>query len=233
MGSTAGSVTLTAGNLARITGSDILSATGITIVGKDVTVEAALETRETTQTQKQKSAGITVGISGAVASAAQNAVGTGMRASEVSDPRLKALYAAKTAYAIQDTMGALAGSLAENADDVQHNAAALQIGIGASSASSKVTTYDETARGSSIRSAGDITIAATDGDLNIIGSEVAGKNVALAAANNLNVLSQVEKHTLKSESKNAGGAWAFSWAPMALASTSKPPPARAKAMATA
>lgn len=161
MGSTAGSVTLTAGNLARITGSDILSATGTTLVGKDVTVEAALETRGTTQTQKQKSAGITVGISGAVASAAQNAVGTGMRASEVSDPRLKALYAAKTAYAIQDTMGALAGSLAENADDVQHNAAALQIGIGASSASSKVTTYDETAHRSSIRSGGDIAIVPT------------------------------------------------------------------------
>lgn len=208
IGSTGGNVTLTAGNLARITGSDILSATGTTIVGKDVTVEAALETRETTQTQKQKSAGITVGISGAVANAAQNAIGTGVRASEVSDPRLKALYAAKTAYAIQDTMGALAGpagSIAKNADDIQHNAAALQIGIGASSASSKVTTYDETARGSSIRSAGDITIAAAGGDLSIIGSEVAGKNVALAAANNLNVLSQVEKHTLKSESKNAGG----------------------------
>ena len=208
IGSTGGNVTLTAGNLARITGSDVLSATGTAIVGKDVTVEAALEKRETTQTQKQKSAGITVGISGAVANATQNAIGTGMRASEVSDPRLKALYAAKTAYAMQDTMGALAGptgSIAKNADDIQHQAAALQIGIGASSASSKVTTYDETARGSSIRSAGDITIAATGGDLNIIGSDVAGKNVALAAANNLNVLSQVEKHTVKSESKNAGG----------------------------
>jgi filamentous hemagglutinin len=104
-------------------------------------------------------------------------------------------------------LAAIAGNLRiESEQDTDDYAgAALQVGIGASSASSKITTYDETARGSSIRSGGDVIIAATGGDLNIIGSEVAGKNVALVAANNLNVLSQVEKHSLKSESKNAGG----------------------------
>jgi hemagglutinin-like protein len=143
---------------------------------------------------------------GAIANATQNAIGTGKRATEVSDPRLKALYAAKTAYAVNDALGAFNGAdFADSAEDIQKGAAAVQVGIGASSASSKTTSYDEIARGSLIRSQGDVTIAATGGDLNIIGSEIAGKNVALAAANNLNVLSQVEKHTLKSDSKNAGG----------------------------
>lgn|GEM_PF-715700 len=41
--------------------------------------------------------------------------------------------------------------------------------------------------------------------MNIIGSQINGNNVALAAANNLNILSQAEQHTLESSNKNAGG----------------------------
>lgn len=79
----------------------------------------------------------------------------------------------------------------------------LRIGIGASSASSSATTHDEAVHGSRINSQGNITIAATGGDLNLIASQVNGQNVALAAANNFNVLSQQENHTLESRNKNA------------------------------
>lgn len=205
VGSTVGSVTLTAGNLARVTGSDILSATGTTIVGKDVTVEAALEKRETTQTQKQKSAGITVGLSGTAVALGQTLVGTARQVSQTDDSRLKALQATKAGLGIASMANASKVPAGSEQAAPPSASVGLQIGLGASSASSKTTTYDETARGSTIRSSGDVTIAATGGDLNIIGSEIAGKNVALAAANNLNFLSQAEKHTLKSESKNAGG----------------------------
>jgi filamentous hemagglutinin len=51
----------------------------------------------------------------------------------------------------------------------------------------------------------DITIAATGGNLNIIGSQIDGNNVALAAANNLNLLSQQETHRLQSSNQNASG----------------------------
>ena len=57
--------------------------------------------------------------------------------------------------------------------------------------------------GSSIRSNGNVAIAATGGDLNIIGSQVDGKNVALAASNDINLLSQSEQH--RSDSKNKNG----------------------------
>ncbi len=80
-----------------------------------------------------------------------------------------------------------------------------RIGLGVSSASSSTTTHDETAYGSHIRSNGDVTIAATGGNLNIIGSQIDGNNVALAAANNLNILSQQENHSLQSSNKNASG----------------------------
>ncbi|MCL1557878.1 hemagglutinin repeat-containing protein, partial [Xanthomonas nasturtii] len=71
VGSTDGSVTMTAGNKVAITGSDVLSATSTTIVGKEVTIAAAENTVDTVQTSKQQSAGITLGLTGGAVDAAQ------------------------------------------------------------------------------------------------------------------------------------------------------------------
>lgn len=56
---------MTAGNKVAITGSDVLSATSTTIVGKEVTVAAAENIVDTVQMSKQQqSAGITLGLTG-------------------------------------------------------------------------------------------------------------------------------------------------------------------------
>ena len=206
VGSTDGSVTLSAGNTVHITGSDVLSQTGTTIVGKNVTIDAAVGTSDTTQTYKQSQAGIHAGLGGALAQVANNVIGDAQRGQQVNDPRLKALYAAKTAYDVDD-LSKVAGNAqaTQGASDSNPGGISLQIGIGAASASSKTTTHDETAYGSTIKSKGNVTIAATGGDLNVIGSQISGDNVALAAANNINLLSQAEQHTLKSDNKNASG----------------------------
>jgi len=52
-----------------ITGSDVLSQAGTAIVGKDVTIDAAIGTQDTTQTYKQQQAGLTLGLGGVVANA--------------------------------------------------------------------------------------------------------------------------------------------------------------------
>ncbi|MCW0422622.1 hemagglutinin repeat-containing protein [Xanthomonas sacchari] len=202
VGSTDGSVTLTAGNAVAITGSDVLSKTGTAIVGKDVTIAAVENRVDTVQTSKQQSAGITLGLTGAVVQAAEAAYGATKRGSEVEDSRLQALYAAKAGYAVKDSIDAYQAATAQGA---QMGGVSLRIGIGASSASSKTVTHEETTGGSRILSDGNVTIAATGGDLNVIGSKIDGQNVALAAANNLNLLSQQETNTEKSSNKNAGG----------------------------
>nr|WP_080931308.1 hemagglutinin repeat-containing protein [Xanthomonas arboricola] len=229
VGSTDGSVTMTAGNKVAITGSDVLSATSTTIVGKEVTIAAAENTVDTVQTSKQQSAGITLGISGGVVDTALAAYGAAKRISDVDDDRLKALYAARAAYATGATVDqakttpdnflagyqgqAVGGNVAkpgkEPASGLEGAGAAtgmsFRLGIGASSSSSKTSTHEESTGGSRILSNGNVTIAATGGDLNVIGSKIAGNNVALAAANNLNLLSNQETNTTKSENKNAGG----------------------------
>ncbi|MBB4132598.1 hemagglutinin repeat-containing protein [Xanthomonas sp. 3075] len=202
VGSTEGSVTMTAGNKVAITGSDVLSATSTTIVGKEVTIAAAENTVDTVQTSKQQSAGITLGLTGGVVAAAEAAYSATKRGSDVEDDRLKALYAVKAGYAVSDGVAEYQAAAAAGSS---MGGVSLRIGIGASSASSKTTTHEETTGGSRILSDGNVTIAATGGDLNVIGSKINGANVALSAANDLNLLSNLESNTNKSENKNAGG----------------------------
>ncbi|MCC8691648.1 hemagglutinin repeat-containing protein [Xanthomonas campestris] len=202
VGSTDGSVTMTAGNKVAITGSDVLSATSTTIVGKEVTIAAAENTVDTVQTSKQQSAGITLGLTGGVVAAAEAAYSATKRGSDVEDDRLKALYAAKAGCAVSDGVAEYQAAAAAGSS---MGGVSLRIGIGASSASSKTTTHEETTGGSRILSAGNVTIAATGGDLNVIGSKINGENVVLSAANDLNLLSNLETNTNKSENKNAGG----------------------------
>lgn len=208
IGSTDGKVTLTAGNTVHITGSDVLSKESTTIVGKDVTIDAAVAETDSRQTYKKQTAGVTLGLTGGVVDAAQAAYGTAHRGSEVQDDRLKALYAAKTAYAVSDGMDAFKDAVASTGS--ADGGISLRIGIGASSASAETKTHEERSYGSKIHSQGDVTIAATGGDLNVIGSEINGKNVALAAANDLNLLSQEEAHSSKSTNRNGSGEIGFS-----------------------
>ncbi|PWK84382.1 filamentous hemagglutinin, partial [Fulvimonas soli] len=181
VGSTDGQVTLSAGHDVHLTGSDVLSRTGTTVVGQNVTIDAALGSTDVTQQQRVHTGGITVGVGGALAGAATAVYGDARRGGQVSDSRLKALYATKAAYDAKDLAsldpGAYQAASQDNANGIN-----LQVGIGGSTASSETRTHDETSDGSEIRSQGDVTIAATGGDLNIVGSTVGGNNVALAAA---------------------------------------------------
>ncbi|WP_052949764.1 hemagglutinin repeat-containing protein [Dyella japonica] len=202
VGSLGGSVTMSAGNNVHLTNATVLSDTGTAIVGKNVTIDAALGATDTTQTQKQSSSGLTLSLGGAAVTAAQGVVASAKRGSEVKDDRLKALYAAQAGYAAYDTVQS-ANAIANGSNG--NSAINLQLGIGGSSASSKTVTHDETAYGSTIQSNGNVVIAATGGDLNVIGSQISGDNVGLMAANNINLLSQAEDHTLKNTNKNASG----------------------------
>ncbi|KJV36620.1 hemagglutinin repeat-containing protein [Luteibacter yeojuensis] len=207
VGSIHGQVTLTAGNDLHLTGTDVISDKATTLVGKNVTIDAAVATSDATQYQRHDEGGITVGLGGSMVSLAMDARQSARRANEVDDGRLKALYAAKAAYDMKDIASAYAANGVGTATGGKagEEGVNVQVSIGGKSASSRTTSHDEAAFGSHIRSKGDVTIAATGGDLNIIGSEVTGNNVALAAAHDINLLSQAENHTLKNDASNSSG----------------------------
>ncbi|URL59486.1 hemagglutinin repeat-containing protein [Luteibacter flocculans] len=207
VGSTDGQVTLTAGGDLHLTGTDVISKTSTTIVGKNVTIDAGLDTLDTTQSQKHSEGGITGGLGGAAYEFAMGARDSVRQASSSDDDRLKALYAVKAAYQVHDALAATGnfGSVTDAQSAAGAAGINIQVGIGGSSASSKTTTHDSTSYGGHITSGGNVTIGATGGDLTIIGGEVTGKNVALAATNDINLLSQSEEHSLKNDSKNSAG----------------------------
>lgn len=225
VGSTNGAVTLTAGHNVHITGSDVLSQTATTIVGQNVTIDAAVGSTDTTQTQSVHTGGIHVGLSGGAVSVAQSVYGAAQGASHSGDSRLKALYAMQAAQTLYSPGAARGLGLTNGESGAQtlgdavsdpHMAQGkgdnnggsginLQVGITGSTARSESHTHDDTTYGSAIRSNGNVTIAATNGDLNVIGSQVSGQNVALAASHDLNLLSQAEQHTDTNHNSNASG----------------------------
>jgi len=225
VGSTDGSVTLSAGQDVRISASDVLSQTGTAVVGQNVTIEAGVGTADSHQSQSLHTGGIVGGLTGGAASAAEQVWASGQRAGQVKDKRLAALYAAQAGYAVSDAYQGISNGVAgaqgqavqgnQNEDGsasasgaqgaANASGVSLRIGIGASSAAAHSDSHDDIAYASHIQSEGDVTIAATGGDLNLIGSQVSGDNVTLAAAHNLNLLSQVEQHTQKESSANASG----------------------------
>jgi len=225
VGSTDGSVTLSAGQDVRISASDVLSQSGTAIVGQNVTIEAGVGTADSHQSQELHTGGIVGGLTGGAASAAEQVWASGQRAGQVKDKRLAALYAAQAGYAVSDAYQGISNGVAgaqgqavqgnQNEDGSASASGAqgaanasgisLRIGIGASSAAAHSDSHDDIAYASHIQSAGDVTIAATGGDLNLIGSQVSGDNVTLAAAHDLNLLSQTEQHTQKESSANASG----------------------------
>lgn len=207
VGSTDGQVTLTSGGNLHLTGTDVISQTGTTIVGKNVTIDADTDTLDITQSRKHSQGGVTGGLAGGLYDLAMETRGSTVHASHTDDDRLKAVYAAQAAMTATQTVGKAQDVI--NAGSAQGAAAAagvnVQVGIGGSSVSSKTSTHDDTSFGGHITSGGNVTIGATGGDLTLIGADISGKNVALAATNDINLLSQSEGHSLKNESKNSAG----------------------------
>lgn len=101
----------------------------------------------------------------------------------------------------------------EKATTAQKEAASAQIhiSVGSSKSVSETKRTQDTAFASSIMAGGNVSIVALgekdvagSGNLSIVGSDVTGKNVLLAATNDLHLLSQAQTSTETSTNKNSG-----------------------------
>ncbi len=223
IGSTDGRVDIAAGRDVSITGSDVLSRDGIGIIGQNVTIQAAEDSDAVTETQKFKQSGINVSLKGGAVDTAMALKHSVERASDAKDDRLSALYAAKAGQTLFSGGGAglsslqnVGGQVDRAKSDVANEkqtagGLSLRIGIGASKSSSSSEYTATAASGSRIASEGDVVIQATGdgqgngGDLKIIGSQVEGDNVTLAAANDLILKSQKETREQIERNKSSSG----------------------------
>jgi hypothetical protein len=223
IGSIEGRVDMVAGGDVTVTGSEVLSGNGIGIVGQNVTIQAAEDTLQVTETQKFKQSGINVSLKGGAVDTALAVANSVERVSEVKDDRLAALHVAKAGQTLFAGNGAglnslkgVGGQANQAISDAKNGkqtdgGLSLRIGIGASSSSSSMAYTASTASGSRIASQGDVVIHATGdgqgngGDLTITGSQVEGENVTLAAARDLLLQSQTETREQIERNKASSG----------------------------
>ena len=215
IGSLNGNVTLVAGNDIGVHGSDLLAAQDIMGIGRNVTIDTVTDTASQHETHEARQSGLSLSVKSAILDTAQAVYHTAEQARNVPDDRLQALYASKaavTGYANYDA----AAREAVNLSNGNMASVSVQVSIGSSQSKSDSTTSASTTKGSHVLAGGDVILVAAGnkdasgqvqdgtGNLGIIGSQVAGNNVTLSAANDLRLASAQDETSQHSSNSNSG-----------------------------
>jgi len=230
VGSSDGSVTLSAGNQLNVHGSDVIAGKDLSLSGSDVTLSAAENSHTALTKTEQKQSGLTLALSGTVGAALNTAVQTARTADESGDDRLKALQGTKAALtAAQAAQAYQMDGAQTDAANARNTAAGLKpgdkgyeegstnsIGIslsyGSQSSKSETRTESREAQGSTLGAGGNLAITATGaqpgsaGDILVQGSQLqAGGDLGLTAKNDISLLSAQNSERTDSTNSSKGG----------------------------
>ncbi|WP_305038496.1 MULTISPECIES: hemagglutinin repeat-containing protein [unclassified Enterobacter cloacae complex] len=207
VGSTGGSVSITAGKQAHIGGADIIAQKDISLTGDSVVIEPGHDKRTRDETFEQKSSGLTVALSGAAGSAVNNAVTTAQSAKQSSDSRLAALQGTQAALSGVQAGQAVALDQAKgDSDKRNNNTIGVSASIGSQSSKSSSHMESETTTGSALSAGNNVTIKATGNDITVAGSQIkAGKDVRLDAARDVNLIASQDTQQTTSKNSSSGG----------------------------
>ena len=209
IGSTGGNANIVAGEKAHISGADVIADKNLNVVAGEIIVDPGNDLLKRKERFEQKKSGLTLSVSSPVIDAAMAANNTLKRSQEVSDERLKTLYAvqaAKNAWVAASQAPSMAADIAQG----NMNAVKVEVSVGSSKSSSESSSTQNQVRGSTLSAGGNTTLVATGangsrGDLHISGSGVTGKNVTLVAQNNL--LLDAASNNTEQTSKNSSSGW--------------------------
>ncbi|MDN7160059.1 hemagglutinin repeat-containing protein [Paraburkholderia megapolitana] len=206
VGSTNGSVTMTAGNNLHITGSDVIAAQDVTGKAASVTIDAATGTSHHDETQEAKTSGFTLGLSGSVGDAINNSIQQSQAISSgAGDSRAAALHGiAAAGDAATALAGVTGGSLAGSTPSL-----GVQLSFGSSQSKSTSSEDQTTQTGSTVKAGGTTSFIATgngtpnSGNVTIAGSDVSGNNVLLAAKNQVNLVNTTNTDSTRSSNSSS------------------------------
>ncbi|WP_326489431.1 hemagglutinin repeat-containing protein [Pectobacterium versatile] len=203
LGSTTDSVTVKAGNDVTISGTDMVAGKDILLQGNNVTLDPGYDTRKQQQEFEQKSAGLTVALSGVVGSALNSAVQSIQAAKSESDGRLALLQGMKAGLAGYQ---AYQGSQSELNNKGEASFVGVSISLGAQNSRSSQTSEQKQSFGSTLNAAGDIGIESRTGDITVAGSQLkAGGDVMMNAAQDIHLLSARNSEALSGKNSSSGG----------------------------
>ncbi|MEI7308025.1 hemagglutinin repeat-containing protein [Pectobacterium carotovorum] len=203
LGSTTDSVTVKAGNDVTISGTDMVAGKDILLQGNNVTIDPGYDTRKQQQEFEQKSAGLTVALSGVVGSALNSAVQSIQAAKSESDGRLALLQGMKAGLSGYQ---AYQGSQSELNNKGEASFVGVSISLGAQNSRSSQTSEQKQSFGSTLNAAGDIGIESRTGDITVAGSQLkAGGDVMMNAAQDIHLLSARNSEEISGKNSSSGG----------------------------
>ena len=209
VGSSQGSVNVTAGNRLHAGGADLVAGKDLNLTGDSVTIDPGFDIRSRKETFEQKQSGLTIALSGTAGSALNTAVSSAQQARKSGDARVSAL---------QNTQAALNGVQAAQAaerDSLQNggaggtNTIGVSASYGSQSSKSETRTESRQSQGSTLTAGRNLTVTATgknstaqSGDISITGSQLkTGGDMSLEASRD--ILLQSAQNTRSTDSKNS------------------------------
>lgn len=222
VGSLRGDTVLIAGNDYRQTGSSVSSPNGnVAIQGKNVTIEAAQNTYASQYKRTVEQKGFTLAVNVPVVQALQSVIASTEKVGQSNDDRINMLAAANAAWdsarAANTLMNTAQGAMANGVQGAAQNVS-VSLTYGESKQTHTQNNESTTALASKVNAGNQAVVVATGGgeqsDINIIGSDVSGKQgTTLFADNDINILAaQQESHdrsTDNSSGWNAGVAVSY------------------------
>lgn len=197
VGSTAGDVSITAGKQLQVNGADLIAGGNMALQGDSVAITPGHDVRTRDERFEQRTSGLTLALSGAVAEAVNSAIAAAQSAKQESDGRLAALQATK---AVLSGVQANQGSQLAQANGDPNNGIGISLSLTTQQSKSQQHQQSDTVSGSTINAGKNLSIDATvkgngvnSGDLLIAGSQLkaagdtslhAAKDITLAAASN-------------------------------------------------
>ena len=200
VGSIKGNVTITAGQTASVSASDIIAGKDTLITGRNVDIESKDNTYKGKEEHEYKKSGLTVSLGGAAVNAARTVAAPVKRAGEVGDGRLKALYALQAGMNARDIQKDQKTDKAIN----KNNAVGINISLGSTGWKDHAETITEETRGSRITAGRTAAVIAKE-DMTVKGSTVNAKDIHLKAGNNIHILSSENKSTTIEDYKAKSG----------------------------
>ncbi|KGS85930.1 hypothetical protein X976_3458 [Burkholderia pseudomallei MSHR7500] len=212
VGSVDGNLTVNAGNTLHVRGSDLVAGQDVTGTAANIVIDSATDTTHQAQQQQTSKSGLTVGLSGSVGDAINNAISETQAARESakdSNGRASALHSIAAAGDV--AFGGLgAKALLDGAKGPQAPSIGVQVSVGSSHSSMQSSEDQTIQRGSSINAGGNAKLIATgngtpkDGNITIAGSNVNAANVALIANNQVNLVNTTDTDKTQSSNSSSG-----------------------------
>ena len=197
VGSVKGNVTITAGQTASVSASDIIAGKDTLITGRNVDIESKDNIYRGKEEHEYKKSGLTVSLGGALITAKDNVIRPIKNAGQARDGLLGKLYAADAGFNLHD-----AAKTYKNIGDVKKGLT-LDVSLGTQSAKSDSRYQGTEARESRIVSQGNIRIK-SDENIAVKGSQITGENVTLQAGKDISLTAAENRKTTEGNSRSKG-----------------------------